>query len=119
MTTLALKHKFSLAAIFAGATAFAVMGAAPQPAHAASKTENFLLGLTAGVVGTAIVASAIHHHEKKKWKRRHRVRRQKVYRYHPKPWTPEWYDYCSAKYRSFNPETGYYLSYSGVYRFCR
>ena len=35
------------------------------------------------------------------------------------PWTPEWYSYCSRKYRSFNPETGYFLAYSGKYRFCR
>jgi hypothetical protein len=35
------------------------------------------------------------------------------------PWTPEWYAYCRAKYRSFNPSTGYYLGYDGVYHFCR
>lgn len=35
------------------------------------------------------------------------------------PWTPEWYAYCSRKYRSFNPRTGHYLAYSGRYRFCR
>ena len=118
MTSLALNRKFSLAAVFAGALAFAVMGAAPEPARAASKTENFLLGLTAGIVGTALIASAVHHHKKKKWKKRYRAR-QKVYRYRPQPWTPEWYDYCSAKYRSFDPETGYYRTYSGRYRFCR
>lgn len=39
--------------------------------------------------------------------------------YRPRPWTEEWYDYCAAKYRSFNPETGRYLSYSGKYRQCR
>ncbi|WP_244318536.1 BA14K family protein [Roseibium hamelinense] len=39
--------------------------------------------------------------------------------YRAQPWTPAWYQYCSAKYRSFNPRTGYYLAYSGQYRFCR
>lgn len=39
--------------------------------------------------------------------------------YAPEPWTEEWYDYCAAKYRSFNPETGEFLSYSGVYKQCR
>lgn len=34
------------------------------------------------------------------------------------PWSPAWYRYCRAKYRSFNPDTGYYLAYSGQYRFC-
>lgn len=38
-------------------------------------------------------------------------------RFHP--WTPAWYRYCSNRYRSFNPNTGYFLSYSGEYRFCR
>lgn len=35
------------------------------------------------------------------------------------PWSPEWYDYCSAKYRSFNPKTGYFTTYGGEQRFCR
>lgn len=37
----------------------------------------------------------------------------------PQPWTPGWYDYCRAKYRSFNARTGRYLAYSGRYRMCR
>ena len=32
--------------------------------------------------------------------------------------TPEWYAYCEAKYRSFDRETGMYLAYSGTYRMC-
>jgi len=39
--------------------------------------------------------------------------------YSPEPWTPEWYAYCEDKYRSFDSNTGYYLAYSGNYRFCR
>ena len=39
--------------------------------------------------------------------------------YAPEPWTEEWYDYCAAKYRSFNPETGEFLAYSGEYKQCR
>lgn len=34
-------------------------------------------------------------------------------------WSPQWYDYCSRKYRSFNPNTGYYTTYGGKKRFCR
>ncbi len=104
------KMKFGIGAAFAGALALAVMGGAPQPAQAASKTGNFLLGLAAGVATTAVVASAIHANKKHR-----RYRRA----YRPRPWTPEWYDYCAARYRSFNPETGYYRTYSGRYRFCR
>jgi hypothetical protein len=35
------------------------------------------------------------------------------------PWSPAWYDYCSAKYRSFNPATGTYTTYQGEQRFCQ
>ena len=31
----------------------------------------------------------------------------------------EWLDHCRGKYTSFNPQTGKYRSYSGVYRPCR
>ncbi|MBD1546213.1 BA14K family protein [Labrenzia aggregata] len=42
-----------------------------------------------------------------------------VYYAHPEPWTPAWYRYCSSKYRSFNPNTGYFVTYSGYRKFCR
>ena len=32
--------------------------------------------------------------------------------------TPEWHAYCAAKYRSYNPDNGMYLAYSGTYRMC-
>ncbi|WP_208997193.1 BA14K family protein [Roseibium denhamense] len=35
------------------------------------------------------------------------------------PFTPQWVAYCSRKFKSFNPNTGMYLAYSGKYRFCR
>lgn len=41
------------------------------------------------------------------------------YGYRPAPWTPAWYEYCSARYRSFNPRTGYFVTYSGQPRFCQ
>jgi BA14K-like protein/YMGG-like Gly-zipper len=37
----------------------------------------------------------------------------------PTPGSEEWYDYCAAKYRSFNPDTGKYLSTSGGWKPCR
>jgi hypothetical protein len=39
--------------------------------------------------------------------------------YGPPPWTPNWYAYCSSRYRSFNPNTGYFVGYDGVPRFCQ
>lgn len=34
------------------------------------------------------------------------------------PWSSEWYDYCSDRYRSFNPRTGAFLGYDGAEHFC-
>ncbi len=108
--------KFALGAAFAAAFSLAAAGGTATPARAASKTENFLLGTLVGVAATAVIVSAAKA-EKKRRKARRRARRVRYY--HPEPWTPEWYDYCSARYRSFNPDTGYYRTYSGRYRFCR
>lgn len=35
------------------------------------------------------------------------------------PWSPAWYDYCSSRYRSFNPQTGTFTTYGGEQRFCQ
>jgi hypothetical protein len=37
----------------------------------------------------------------------------------PKPGTREWAEYCAAHYRSYDPDTGRYKSYSGEMRPCR
>ena len=37
----------------------------------------------------------------------------------PAQGTAEWYSYCAAKYRSFDPATGTYLAFSGERRMCR
>ncbi|MGH6874575.1 MAG: BA14K family protein [Aestuariivirgaceae bacterium] len=37
----------------------------------------------------------------------------------PRPGSPAWYDYCEAKYRSFDPDTGMYLASSGSWKPCR
>ncbi|MFD0986654.1 BA14K family protein [Methyloligella solikamskensis] len=36
----------------------------------------------------------------------------------PPAWSPDWYAYCSSKYRSFNPRTGYFMGYDGRAHFC-
>jgi hypothetical protein len=35
------------------------------------------------------------------------------------PWTPIWYDYCGAKFKSFDAHTGYYTAYDGQPHFCQ
>ncbi len=34
------------------------------------------------------------------------------------PWSRDWFDYCSDRYRSFNPRTGTYTGYDGRAHFC-
>ena len=35
------------------------------------------------------------------------------------PWTRGWYQYCAARYRSFNPQRGTYRGYDGLNHFCK
>ena len=44
---------------------------------------------------------------------------QPRYTYAAEPWTEAWYASCNARYRSFNPQTGYFVGYDGQYHFCR
>jgi hypothetical protein len=34
------------------------------------------------------------------------------------PWSSEWYDYCSDRYRSFSPRSGTFIGYDGEEHFC-
>ncbi|SNY94195.1 BA14K-like protein [Cohaesibacter sp. ES.047] len=65
--------------------------------------------------GLAVGAMAAHSH------RRHYHGHHAGPAYHgrPAPWTRAWYRYCHNRYRSFNPHTGYFTTYSGHKRFCR
>jgi len=39
--------------------------------------------------------------------------------YGPRPWTRDWYQYCSARYRSFDPGSGTFQPYNGPRQLCR
>ena len=34
------------------------------------------------------------------------------------PWSSEWYDYCSDRYRSYDPRSGTFMGYDGREHFC-
>jgi hypothetical protein len=38
--------------------------------------------------------------------------------YQPEPVYQDPMDYCIQRFRSFNPETGFYLGFDGIYRRC-
>jgi hypothetical protein len=106
-----------------GAVVGAIGGALIGRLAGKKKVDNgALIGAGVGAVGGAAQGS-------KKWNKNYsrayddcmaRAYRQPEPAYAaPVPGTPAWYDYCRAKYRSFNPQTGLFLSYSGEYKPCR
>jgi len=40
------------------------------------------------------------------------------YRGSIEPWTRDWYEYCSDRYRTFNARTGTFTGYDGEQHFC-
>ncbi len=112
-----------LGSMSAGATPISSMATSVQPElmtknlveKTGKKTRNLLLGLGAGaLIGGAIV------NNNNRYRRPYRERPvRRYYRTRYEPWTDAWYDDCFRRYRSFNPDTGYFKSYSGRYVFCR
>lgn len=41
-----------------------------------------------------------------------------VYRPALQPWSRSWYNYCSNRYRSFDPRSGTFIGYDGRQHFC-
>jgi len=123
-----------LASLFLGATVFGSMNASALPLSNMAtsvqpemvtknlvektgrnkKRRNLLLGLGAGAILGGIIVN-----ENNKNRRRSRERPVRQYRARYEPWSDAWYDDCFRRYRSFNPDTGYFRAYSGRYVFCR
>lgn len=90
------------------------------------------LGLMAGalIAGSANRSQPIYDYDYYEPQPRPRAYRSDYYRpapqpratysgsYAMEPWTPQWYQYCSDRYRSFKPKTGTFTGYDGVQRFC-
>lgn len=109
----------------AGAAAGAIIGAIVGGGRAAGK--GAAIGGGIGAIGGA--ASKSRRHNKvynqayedciaTNSQQRTRRRRAAPAAVHLEPWTPEWYDYCASRYRSFNARTGYFTTYSGRKKFC-
>ena len=141
------KRLYVLAMLAAIVPALIVTMPAPQAHAKDGRNAAFVFGLVTGAVGAAILYdhhtrrdvrwSRVRNHYHRGYYGRchihngvrhcHRARNYRPARtyyapqrsYRPKPWTKRWYRYCLNKYRSFNPRTGYYRTYSGKRRFCR
>lgn len=108
-------------ALVAGVTVF-------TPTQSAKAAEGWQVGvgIASGFVAGAVIGSTLNQRRYYAPPRtyyrapayRARAYRAPVVAYRPAPWSPAWYNYCASKYRSFNPRTGYFLAYSGQYRFC-
>ncbi len=48
-----------------------------------------------------------------------RYYRDDYYRASYEPWSPEWYRYCSDRYRSFDARSGTFMGYDGLRHFCQ
>jgi len=131
-------NKFTvLASLFLGATAFGSMSASAVPLSkmatsvqpevvtsnlvqkTGKKTRNLLLGLGAGALIGGLIVNNNNRAYNRGYNNANRRPVRRSYRNRYEPWTDAWYDDCFRRYRSFNPDTGYFLAYSGRYVFCR
>jgi uncharacterized protein YcfJ len=115
------------AGVVAGGVAGAITGAVLGGIIGGKSKSAGTGAIIGGVGGTALGAAATSD----RW---HRVYDQAYYdcmsrgagepvyyadQRRPRPGTRAWYRYCSAKYRSFDPETGLYRTSSGRLKPCR
>lgn len=109
-----------VAALALGGLAFA------QPAEAGRYHRHGGNGgaLAFGLIAGALVGGAIASRNAYAYDRPVRVYEYAdtgpVYdNYALEPWSPEWYESCSARFRSFDPDSGTYQPYEGPRQFCR
>ena len=85
-----------------------------QAEAAGGRNAAFAFG---AITGLAVGAMATHSRYHRGYY--HGPRHVPAHYGRPAAWTPAWYSYCASRYRSFNPSTGYFISYGGTPRFCR
>ena len=81
------------------------------------------LGLATGMIIGGAIASQPRYYEEPRYVEPDYYpapERRVIYRAAPsyEPWTRPWYQYCSQRYRSFNPDSGTFVGYDGREHFC-
>jgi len=103
------------------------------PAEAGRGGRAVAAGVLGFAAGAIIAGSVTRHHyghdtyhyddhyapPRRVYRQQHYYPAPQAYSYAPEPWTPEWYDYCHSKFRSFDARSGTYQPYHGPRRFCR
>lgn len=112
-------RKTATAAVAAALVAGAALTTGSAPAEAKKWYNTPGAAAAGGFVAGALVGSALSQPRYYYEPAPVYVEPAPVYYDRPAPWTPAWYQYCSARFRTFNPETGYYFYRSGKARFCR
>ena len=87
-----------------------------------------ILGLAVGAIAAGVASQPRPpvYHDPYRYERADRYPPARAYRDYSydryaggyEPWSPQWYRYCSQRYRSFDPQTGTYTLRPGVQRFC-
>lgn len=83
-----------------------------------------VLGLAAGALAVGLTSrpEPVYYDPPYREPRPVRVYRERVYvdEYAGgfEPWSAAWYDYCSDRYRSFDPRSGTFVGYDGQEHFC-
>lgn len=80
-----------------------------------------ILGLAAGALAVGLTSRSEPTYYDPPYREPVRAYPRRVYDEYAggfEPWSAEWYDYCSDRYRSFNPRSGTFVGYDGRERFC-
>ncbi len=109
--------KFAATSLAIALTAGSVMASSTTDAEARRWHHQNGWAAAGGFVAGAIIGSALT--QPRYYEPAPHYVPAPVYYGRPAPWTPEWYRYCASKYRSFDPSTGYFRTYSGRAKFCR
>ncbi|MFN3170950.1 MAG: BA14K family protein [Hyphomicrobiales bacterium] len=103
-------------ALVAAAVSIATLAGATATTTTTAQANEYVAGGIGFVAGTILGSALTQAHQPQTV-----VVHQQPVVVHGRPaaWTPAWYASCSNRYRSFNPNTGYWLHVSGQYRFCQ
>lgn len=102
-------------ALVAAALSIATVAGVTATTTTAAQANEYVAGAVGFVAGTIVGSTLTQAHQPRVVYHQQPV----VVHARPQPWTPAWYSYCSNRYRSFNPNTGYFLAYSGQHTFCQ
>lgn len=131
-----LAHSLVLSATVAAATLVPVLEASagerwreqrprhPQPHHRYDATGDLVaagvLGLAVGIIAAAALddASTPDYPDTDYYPPAPYGGASVAYGGQIEPWTRDWYQYCAARYRTFDPRTGTFRGYDGYDHFC-